>query len=45
MKEQKLQKKLKYTAPKIKRLGKLNVLIQGVTGNRKDAFPQPGTRA
>ena len=42
MKEQKQKKK--YSAPKIKRLGKLNALIQGSTGNRVDAFPQPGNR-
>ncbi len=42
MKEPKQKKK--YTAPKIKRLGKLNTLIQGISGNHKDAFPNPGVR-
>ena len=36
--------KKSYKTPKIERLGKLSTLIQGASGQRRDAFPQDGTR-
>lgn len=36
------KKKKPYVAPKIERLGKLSTLIQGSSGNVRDAFPNPG---
>ncbi len=33
-----------YESPKIKRLGKLSTLIQGISGRTRDAFPMEGVR-
>lgn len=38
------KKKKVYVTPKIERLGKLSTLIQGISGTRRDNFPNPGTQ-